>query len=286
MGVVVDLVMPASLAFIMFALGVGLTLEDFLRVFKHPREILVGLLCQIVLLPAVALALAFVWPLAPEIAIGVVILAAAPGGPTSNLFTRFANGDVALSVSLTAISSLFCVLTVPPIVVLSSGLILGSAATGEIAIADTAIRLFLMATLPVIAGVLFRRMAEDLAIRAQPSLILLAALAFVLVLTVAVLQVWEQLPTFFAQSGFVTLALVVAMMSLSYAIAAGAQLDRKRRVTISIECGLQNATLAIAVATSLFGAGLEMFPAITYGLIAYLPIVAVVLAQRRARSLY
>ena len=254
--------------------------------FKHPREILVGLLCQIVLLPAVALALAFVWPLAPEIAIGVVILAAAPGGPTSNLFTRFANGDVALSVSLTAISSLLCVLTVPPIVVLSSGLILGSAATGEIAIADTAIRLFLMATLPVIAGVLFRRMAEDLAIRAQPLLILLATLAFVLVLTVAVLQVWERLPTFFAQSGLVTLALVVAMMSLSFAIAASAGLDRKRRATISIECGLQNATLAIAVATSLFGAGLEMFPAITYGLIAYLPIIVVVLAQRRARSSY
>ena len=120
MGIVVDVFLPLALAFIMFALGLGLTGKDFLRVIRQPRDFFVGALLQIIFLPIIAFILVKVWPIAPELAIGVMIIAAAPGGVTSNLLTSFAKGDVALSISLTAIISLLCVITIPFIVLTSA----------------------------------------------------------------------------------------------------------------------------------------------------------------------
>ncbi len=280
MNATVDLILPASLAFIMFALGVGLKISDFVRVVAQPKAVLVGLLCQIVLLPVVALVIVLSWPLEPEIAIGIIVVSAAPGGPTSNLFTRLARGDVALSVTLTAVSSLLCVLTVPPLVFLASEMILSEATEGNLELGPLAIRLFLMVTLPVLAGMAVRMVSNTFALRAQRILLVVSALTFALVLALAIYQTWELLPDYMQVSGLVTAVFLLAMMAISFAVATAACLNRKQQITITIESGLQNATLAIATAAVLFGTGREMIPAITYGLIAYVPIFAIVVFSR------
>ena len=168
MGFIVDVVLPLSLAFVMFSLGIGLTPNDFMRVARQPRDFIVGALSQVVLLPAVAFLLVSIWTLPPELALGVMILAAAPGGPTSNLLTAFARGDVALSISLTAIISLLCVVTLPPVAVLSRAHFLGGETGASVSIASAALKVFFMVTVPVLVGVLMRRFAEGYATRFEP----------------------------------------------------------------------------------------------------------------------
>ena len=138
MGYVATIFLPLALAFIMFSLGLALTLQDFIRVASQPKDFCVGLISQVVILPLVGLALVTIWPVSPEIALGVMIIAAAPGGVTSNILTSFGRGDVALSISLTAVISLLCVITIPFIVVFSYDYLLGDALKGEISISRTA----------------------------------------------------------------------------------------------------------------------------------------------------
>ena len=161
MNIVTDVILPLALAFIMFVLGLGLTGGDFLRVAKQPKDFFVGLISQIVLLPLIAFIIVKLWPVAPELAIGVMIIAAAPGGVTSNLLTSFAKGDVALSVSLTAIISLLCVLTIP-FIVLQSATLLGDSVDKSISIFSIAKDMFLIVTVPVILGMLLRSFASSL----------------------------------------------------------------------------------------------------------------------------
>ena len=154
MGIVTDVILPLSLAFIMFSLGLGLSLSDFTRVFFKPRDFLIGLFFQIIILPIVALLIVMFWPLSPELAIGVMILAAAPGGVTSNVLTSFAKGNIALSISLTAINSILCVITVPLILMISLSILdMGSINEGQ-SLFSVASQMFLIVTIPVIVGVL------------------------------------------------------------------------------------------------------------------------------------
>ena len=164
MGIVTDVVLPIALAFIMLSLGLGLTVGDFARVVKQPRDFLVGAVAQVVLLPVAAYVLVSIWPLAPELALGVMIIAAAPGGVTSNLLTAFGRGDVALSISLTAIVSLLSIVTIPLIVVFSYTHLVGGDA-GDVSVAETALGVFLIVTLPVLIGLAVRRWAEGFATR-------------------------------------------------------------------------------------------------------------------------
>ena len=164
MGIVTDVVLPIALAFIMFALGLGLTLDDFARVARRPRDFLIGALCQIVLLPVVAFVLVSLWPLPPELALGVMIIAAAPGGVTSNILTAFARGDVALSISLTAVISLLSVLTIPIIVVFSFDYLIGARGDTDVSVARTAISVFVIVTVPVLLGLVVRRLAEGFSV--------------------------------------------------------------------------------------------------------------------------
>ena len=153
MGIVTDVILPLSLAFIMFSLGLGLSLSDFTRVFFKPRDFLIGLFFQIIILPIVALLIVMFWPLSPELAIGVMILAAAPGGVTSNVLTSFAKGNIALSISLTAINSILCVITVPLILMISLSILdMGSINEGQ-SLFSVASQMFLIVTIPVIVGV-------------------------------------------------------------------------------------------------------------------------------------
>ena len=268
MGIVTDVVLPIALAFIMLSLGLGLTVGDFARVAKQPRDFLVGAVAQVVLLPVAAYVLVSIWPLAPELALGVMIIAAAPGGVTSNLLTAFGRGDVALSISLTAIVSLLSIVTIPLIVVFSYTHLVGGDA-GDISIAETALGVFLIVTLPVLIGLAVRRWAEGFATRVHPNARRISALLFVLVLAAAIYQEHENALEYMGQAGPVTAVLNVVMMALGYLLARFLATGPRQRISISIECGVQNGTLAIAVATLLFDGGLTVVPAATYSLIMF-----------------
>jgi len=269
MGIITDVILPIALAFIMFSLGLGLTVADFTRVLRRPRDFLVGAISQIVLLPVVAFLLVSVWQLSPELALGVMIIAAAPGGVTSNILTSFARGDVALSISLTAVISLLSVITIPIIVVFSYTQLLGEGAGADVSVFGMAISVFIIVTVPVILGLVLRHYREVFAIRLHPLSRNISAALFVLVLAGAIYQERSNIVEYFSQAGLVTLVLNVFMMGLAYLIASLFASGAQQRVTISIECGLQNGTLAIAVATLLFDGGLVVVPAATYSLIMF-----------------
>ena len=188
MNIVTDVILPLALAFIMFALGLGLTGADFLRVIKQPRDFFVGAFSQIIILPIVAFILVKLWPISPELAIGVMIIAAAPGGATSNIITFFAKGDVALSISLTAIISLLCVVTIPFIVLTSLNLLVGPNMTEEISLLDIASKMFLIVTIPVLLGMLFKKLFSNAASSFEPIAKKISAVLFVLVLLGAILS--------------------------------------------------------------------------------------------------
>ena len=269
MNIVTDVVLPLALAFIMFVLGLGLTGADFLRVIKQPRDFFVGAFSQVILLPIIAFILVKVWPVAPELAIGVMIIAAAPGGVTSNLLTSFAKGDVALSISLTAIISLLCVITIPFIVLTSVGLLGDSNISQDISLFSMSRDMFLIVTVPVILGMLFRRFTSGIALKFEPIAKKISIVLFVLVLLGAIAAERENVISYFAQAGLITLVLNVVMMVVAYYVAKFLSSGTKQRKCITIECGLQNGTLAIFVATSIFGGGAYVIPAATYSLIMF-----------------
>jgi len=269
MNVVTDVILPLALAFIMFALGLGLTGADFLRVIKQPRDFFVGTFSQIILLPIIAFILVKLWPISPELAIGVMIIAAAPGGVTSNILTSFAKGDVALSISLTAIISLLSVITVPFIILTSLTLIENSGLDLNISLTNMAISMFLIVTVPVITGMIFRKFASNVAIKFESIAKKISAVLFVIVLLGAILAEKDNVVSYFAQAGLITLVLNVVMMIVAYYIAQLLASGTQQKKCITIECGLQNGTLAIFVATSIFGGGIYVIPAATYSLIMF-----------------
>lgn len=284
MGIIVDVILPLALAFIMFSLGLGLTFDDFARVVRRPRDFTVGALSQILVLPAVAFILASLWPMAPELALGLMIIAAAPGGVTSNILTAFGRGDVALSISLTAVISLLSVVTIPLVVVFSYGHFIGEPMEKDISVAGTAIGVFLIVAVPVLVGLLVRRFAEGFVLRVERPANRIAAALFVLVLLGAIVDERANLAAYFAQVGLVTLVLNLLMMAIAWLLAHRFATGPRQKVSIAIECGLQNGTLAIAVAVLLFGGGLAMVPAATYSLIMFGTALVYVAALRRRRA--
>ena len=264
MNIVTDIILPIALAFIMFSLGLGLTIADFSRILLKPKEFFVGFFSQILILPLVALILVLIWPLSPAIAIGVMIIAAAPGGATSNILTSFAKGDVALSISLTAVISILSVITIP--LVLSSSLsILGSNYFSDVSLLDVALRMFIIVTVPVILGMVcsnflssFKNIAKNI-----------STVLFFLVLLGAILAERENVVSYFAQAGLITLVLNVSMMIIAYYLSKSFISDSSQQRAIQLECGLQNGTLAIVVANLFFEGGIYLIPAATYSLIMY-----------------
>ena len=269
MGQLTDVGLPVALAFIMFSLGLGLTVDDFFRIARQPRDMFVGIFSQMVLLPMVGFVLASTWPMAPELALGVMLIAAVPGGVTSNVLTSFAGGDVALSISLTALTSVVSVVTVPLIVAFSHQQFMGGDSLGDFSVAGTALQVFAIVTLPVMLGVLTHHLARPAARRLRPRAHALSMVLFVLVLLGAVIEVREDLAAYFAQAGLVTLVLNVVMMVVAWTVAAALASGPRQRIAITVECGLQNGTMAIAVGVLLFGGGPEVVPAATYSLIMF-----------------
>ena len=270
MNFVTDVILPLALAFIMFTLGLGLSISDFSNVFKKPKNFLVGLVSQLIFLPIVGLVLVIIWPLPIEIAIGIMLIAAAPGGVTSNILTFFARGDVALSVSLTAVMSLLSAISVPIVLAISIGLIGDSSLPESISLTGIALSMFLIVTLPVLLGMGVRSFLNSLTLKIEKSARFISTLLFVLVLLGAILAERENVVSYFAQTGLVVLTLNILMMLIAFYWSGFFGTGISQKKAIAIECGLQNGTLAIFVGTTVFGGGLYIIPAATYSLIMYL----------------
>ena len=267
---VVTKIAPIALALIMLALGLGLTGQDFLRVAKQPKDFLVGLICQLILLPIIAFLLLKIFNLPLEIALGVMIIAAAPGGVTSNVLTKFANGDVALSISLTAIISLISIISVPFIVFKSAELLEVTEISKEISMIGISMKMFLVVTLPVIIGMLIRKFATNFVMSKSQLIERISVFLFVIVFAAIWVEEWENIMGYIKQAGLITLVLNIVMMFIGYYVAKFLASGVSQRKSISLECGLQNGTLAIFVGTSVFGGGLYIIPAATYSVIMYL----------------
>jgi BASS family bile acid:Na+ symporter len=280
MNIVTDVILPLALAFIMFVLGLGLTGADFLRVVKQPRDFFVGGISQIILLPIIAFILVKLWSLSPELAIGVMIIAAAPGGVTSNILTAFAKGDVALSVSFTAIISLISVITVP-IIVINSAEYFGDDVK-NISVIAKAILMFMLVTVPLIIGMLLKRFVPNFVLKFEPIAKKTSIVLFVLVLLGAIAAERKHVIDYFAQAGLVTFVLNLVMMIVAYFIAHLLATGPAQKKCITIECGLQNGTLAIFVANEFFGGGIYVIPAATYSLIMFGTSLIFVYLVRRA----
>ena len=265
MNIVTDVVLPIALAFIMFSLGLGLSISDFTRIFLKPKEFIVGFISQLILLPIVALVLVYIWPLSPEIAIGVMILAAAPGGATSNILTSFAKGDVALSISLTAVISILSVITIPLILGISLSILGTNLSSEGISLIDIALKMFLIVTIPVLIGMLLKNIISSFENLAKK----ISTVLFFLVLLGAVLAERENVVAYFAEAGLITLILNIVMMLLAYYLSKSFISDVSQQKAITLECGLQNGTLAIVVANVFFDGGAYLIPPATYSLIMY-----------------
>ena len=244
---------PIGLAIIMLTLGFGLTIQDFLRVFKTPKDFLTGFICQLILLPVVALIIILLLKPIPELAIGLMLIACAPGGVTSNVITKFANGDVALSISLTAVTSLVSVISVPFIMFNSINFLEINNISKDISIFGIALKMFFVVTVPVIIGMIIRHFAENFIISRAKLFQRLSILLFVIVFMSIYVSEWEHIVMFITRAGAIALILNLTMMVLSFYIAKFFISGAAQQRTISIECGLQNGTLAVFVGTQIFG---------------------------------
>ncbi|MDA9562960.1 bile acid:sodium symporter family protein [Candidatus Pelagibacter bacterium] len=261
---------PIILALIMLGLGFGLKLEDFTRVIRTPRDFFIGLISQLIILPLVAYLLILILKTPPEIAIGVMIIAAAPGGVTSNILTKFANGDVALSVSLTAVISLISIITVPLIIFTSADLFGITNITQNISITGIALKMFLVVTVPVVLGMVIRYFFENFIASKVNIFNKLNIILFVIFFVAAFYEERESLFDFIIQAGLIALILNISMMVIAYYLAKTFASGIKQQKCIALECGLQNGSLALFVSTQIFGTDiLYALPTGAYALIMY-----------------
>ncbi len=279
MGLLLTVFLPLSLAVIMFSLGLGLTVDDFRRVLIRPFAFGVGALNQVVLLPVVAFALAIAFRLPPELAVGFMILAFCPGGVTTNILTKFARGEVALSVSLTAIISLLSTFTVPLLVAWSVTYFMGETAPA-IDVTRLALSMFLITAVPVLIGVAVRRFATGFADRAEPVFSKVAGALFVIIIIGALAANWSVFVDNLARLAPALISLNVALLLIGTLSARALGLPGKEVKTVAIETGIQNGTLGITVGSLIVesASGLPPFslPSAVYGITMYLVTLPVI----------
>ncbi len=267
---VVTTIAPIALALIMLGLGLGLSVDDFSRIAKQPKDFLVGLLCQLILLPIIAFILVKIYNPPLELALGVMIIAAAPGGVTSNVLTKFANGDVALSISLTAIISLISIISVPFIIFQSADLLGSTGLNENISMVGIAIKMFLVVTIPVILGILIRKFASNFIASKTKTIQRISVGLFVIVFISIWVEEWDKIVSFITRAGLIALTLNVVMMLVGFYIAKSLIKGIPQRKCISLECGLQNGTLAVFVATQLVDDIVYLVPTAAYALIMFI----------------
>jgi len=261
---------PLALALIMLGLGTSLTIQDFLRVIKSPKDFLVGFTCQMILLPLIAFTLIKLLNTPIELALGVMLIASAPGGVTSNILTKFANGDVALSISLTAVISLISVISVPFIIVLSIDLLNINYVTKEFSMLGISLKMFFVVTIPVIVGMIVRHFAQNYIIRNLLKIQRISVALFVLVFVSIYIEEWDNILKFIISAGLISLLLNIIMMVVGFYIAKFFASGVAQQRCIALECGLQNGALAVFVATQLFDEMVYIIPTAAYALIMML----------------
>ncbi len=266
---IVTKIAPIALALIMLGLGLGLTTQDFIRVIKQPKDFLIGFVCQLIVLPIIAFLLIKILNTPLELALGVMIIAAAPGGVTSNVLTKFANGDVALSVSLTAIISLISIFTVPFIVFKSAELLNVSYISNNISMTGISLKMFGVVTLPVIIGMLVRKFATVFISKNTLIIQRLSIILFLIVFIAIWIEEWDKITSFITRAGLIALILNVVMMTVGFYVAKVFASGMEQRKCISLECGLQNGTLAVFVSTQIFDNIVYMVPTAAYALIMF-----------------
>jgi len=266
---IVTKIAPVALALIMFGLGLGLTRNDFLRVLKNPKDFILGSICQLIILPVIAFVLIILLKVPKEIALGVMIIAAAPGGVTSNIMTKFAKGDVALSISLTAIISLISIISVPLIIFQSADFLGIKNISKEINMTNISVKMALVVIIPVILGMIVRTFAYNF-ITSKISLVdKITAGLFLIVFAAIWIEEGKNIFSYLAQSGLIVLLLNVIIMIIAYYMGKIFASGIEQARCIAIECGLQNGTLAVFVATQIFNDIVYIIPTATYALVMY-----------------
>ena len=266
---IVTKIAPIVLALIMLGLGLGLSIKDFTRILAAPKDFFVGLFSQLIILPIIAFIIAITLNLSLPIAVGLMIIAAAPGGVTSNVMTKFADGDVALSISLTAITSLISIISVPFIVITSANF-LGDNISKEISMTGIALKMALVVTVPVIIGMIIRAFAENFISSKINIINKITGWLFVIVFVAIWIEEKENILNYLAQAGLAVLILNVIMMAIAYFIAKKFVTGIPQQKCIALEWGLQNGTLAVFVATLIFDDIAYVIPTGAYALLMYI----------------
>ncbi|MCP4817984.1 MAG: bile acid:sodium symporter family protein, partial [Shimia sp.] len=243
----IDVALPLSLAFIMFSLGFGLTFADFGRVLTMPKAVLTGVVMQIGAVPLVAYLLLFIFNLPPAMAFGVMILSFCPGGVTSNILTKLAGGTVALSITLTAVVSLLSVITVPLLVAWAGTTFLGEAAP-EVNVLGIGMSMFAITAVPVIIGLLTRWVASGVADKIEKIVSAVALILFLVIVAAALATNWDLFMANIWTLGPVLMLLNAVLLVLGVYVARALGLSGPDGLCISVEMGVQNATLGITVA--------------------------------------
>ena len=280
MGIVTTIA-PIALALLMLGLGASLTVSDFLRVIKNPKDFFIGFVCQLFILPLVAYLLVIFLKVPVELALGVMLIAAAPGGVTSNILTKFANGDVALSISLTAIMSLISIVWVPFIVLQSIELFNINYVAKEISMIGISLKMFFVVTIPVILGMIIRHFANNFIINNIKTIQRLSIGIFIIVFAAIYIEEWDKIIKFLTTAGIIALVLNITMMIIGFYVAKFFASGIAQQKCISLECGLQNGTLAVFVGTQLFDDITYMIPTAAYALIMMTTSVIFVLILRK-----
>ena len=263
-----NLLLPLALGVIMFGLGLGLSREDFRRVAAYPRAVLVGLCLQVLVLPWVAFGLALAFGLPPALAVGLMLLAASPGGATANIYSHLARGDVALNITLTAINSVLCLLTLPLILNLSLEYFFGSGQYVPPPIRKV-VEVAAIIVLPVALGMFIRARAPAFAARTEKPLRVMAVLVLALLIVAAVAQAWSTLLAWFATVGLACLLFNLASMGVGYGAPLALRLPRRQAIAISMEIGIHNGTLAIYIALNVMQDAVMSVPAAIYSLLMF-----------------
>ena len=281
MGIVTTIA-PIALALIMLGLGASLTVKDFTRVCQNPKDFFIGITCQLILLPIIAYLLIIILRTPIELALGVMLIAAAPGGVTSNILTKFADGDVALSITLTAITSLISIISVPYVVFLSIELFDITYVKKEVSMLIISLKMFFIVTVPVMIGMVIRKFADSFIINNLKIINKISIALFVIVFVAIYIEEWDSIVMFITRAGAIAFTLNVTMMVVAFYIAKFFATGVAQRRCISLEAGLQNGTLAVFVGLQLFGQNMVyMVPTAAYALIMMITSVIFVLILRR-----
>ena len=273
-NVIIDVILPVALAFIMFSLGIGLTVEDFSIIVKEPKVFAIGIANQMIILPIVAFAIASGLGLSAELSVGLMILACSPGGVTSNILTKLAKGDTALSVSYTAVVSVATVVTLPLVIGISMDHFMGESAP-DIDVLTLGITMFLLTTVPVVIGMTVRHYSTETANKIDKSVSMIAAGLFVIIVLAAIATEWDTLMDNIGKLGPAVVILCVTMLGIGYKSAEFLELNPQRATTVSIESGIQNASVGITVGGLILaspdgGLSTLSLPSGVYGVLMYI----------------